>query len=327
MEGWNAEQAKDMIANGGRFGKRRVMEAVYKDNIAVFRRWGYTLPSGEEVGLGDRKALLEGTRVYARRFDAADAPRSGSETKVGCVNADCVDVAKDMLDRGLNPAILNLASRRHPCGGYDRGMSAQEETLCRMSTLSQSLYQYYDPKYKCVQDAEVPHRFNAYPLDIEFGGIYSPGVRFFRRNIRDGYAFREDPFDCGVITVAALSFREPNSYCNEERKYMSRDGGFTPQGDEVQLNKIRTIFRIALRNGHDSVVLGAFGCGVNKLPCGMVADQFRRVLDEPEFKDKFREAAFAILEGRGSPRRPVEENGKFAPFYKAFGRWTPTCCR
>jgi hypothetical protein len=61
---------------------------------------------------------------------------------------------------------------------------------------------------------------------------------------------------------------------------------------------------------------------VNKLPCGAVADQFNRVLDEPEFKDKFRAVVFAILEGRGSVRHPIEEEGKFAPFYATFGRWT-----
>ena len=45
-------------------------------------------------------------------------------------------------------------------------------------------------------------------------------------------------------------------------------------------------------------------------------------LDEPEFKDKFRAVVFAILEGRGSARHPIEEKGKFAPFYATFGRWT-----
>ncbi len=321
MTEWDVDKAKGEIANGGRYGAKRAMEAVYRNNIGVFRQWGYRLPDGRLVGLGDRKALLDGTKVYAKSFDVNDVPRQEGEPNTGCANADCVDVAKSMLDAGYNPAILNLASRRRPGGGYDRGMSAQEETLCRLSTLSQSLYQYYDPKYKCVQDAAVPHRFNAYPLDIDFGGIYSPGVMFFRMNLRSGYAFREEPFACGVITVAALSFREPNNYCNEERQYMAPDGGFTPQGDAIQLNKIRTICRLALKNGHDSVVLGAFGCGVNKLPAGAVANQFRRVLDEPEFKGKFRAVVFAILEGRGSARHPIEEHGKFAPFYETFGRW------
>lgn len=320
IDDWDAEKAKDQAAHGGRFGKKRVMEDVYRNNVNVFRRWGYQLPDGRFVGLGDRQALLAGTKVYAREFSVDEIQMENNEAKTGCVNADCVDVAEQMINGGLHPAILNLASRRRPGGGYDRGMSAQEETLCRLSTLSQSLYQYYDPKYRCVQEAEVPHRFNAYPLDINFGGIYSPGVMFFRKNLKDGYAFREKPFACGVITVAALSFREPNNYCNEERQYMAGDGGFTPEGDTIQLNKIRTIYRLALKNGHDSVVLGAFGCGVNKLPCGAVADQFNRVLGEPEFKGKFRAVVFAILEGRGSARHPVEEQGKFAPFYVTFGK-------
>ena len=318
---WDIQKAKDQIVHGGCFGKKRVMEDVYQNNIDVFRHWCYSLPSGQLVGLGDRKALLNGTKVYAREFDVNDVPVQECVLKTGCINADCVDVAEKMINDGLNPAILNLASRRRPGGGYDRGMSAQEETLCRLSTLSQSLYQYYDPKYKCVQDAEVPHRFNAYPLNIDFGGIYSPDVMFFRHNLRDAYAFREKPFACGVITVAALSFREPNNYCNEERQYMSSDGGFTPQGEAIQLNKVRTIYRLALKNGHDSIVLGAFGCGVNKLPCDDVARQFAQVLEESEFKDKFKALVFAILEGSDSARKPVEENGKFAPFYKTFGRW------
>ena len=292
IDDWNVEKAKDQIAHGGRFGKKRVMEDVYRNNIEVFLHWGCRLPGGRIVGLGDRNALLAGTKVYAKSFDVDDVPQRGCETKTGCVNADCVDVAERMIKGGLHPAILNLASRRRPGGGYDRGMSAQEETLCRLSTLSQLLYQYYDPKYRCVQEAEVPHRFNAYPLDIDFGGIYSPDVMFFRRNLRDGYAFREEPFTCGVITVAALSFREPNNYCNEERQYMAPDGGFTPQGDAIQLNKIRTIYRIALKNGHDSIVLGAFGCGAFANDPQVVARAYRDALKD--YKRYFQYIEFAV---------------------------------
>ena len=173
-----------------------------------------------------------------------------------------------------------------------------------------------------MRAARVPARYNAYPLDIEFGGIYSPDVCFFRAGKDEGYAFREKPFKCGVVTVAALSFREPNSYCNEERQFMAPGGGFTEVGERIQLNKVRTIYRLALKNGHDSVILGAFGCGVNKLPCDAVARQFKSVLAEPEFAGKFKAVCFAILEGRGNAANPVGEAGKFAPFYAAFGKWT-----
>ena len=62
---WNAEKAKEEIKHGGRFGAKRVREAVYRDNIDIFRQWGYTLPDGTFVGLGDRDALLSGTQAYA----------------------------------------------------------------------------------------------------------------------------------------------------------------------------------------------------------------------------------------------------------------------
>ena len=54
---WDVDKALETIATGGRFGKKRVMEAVYRNNIDVFRHWGYRLPAGKLVGLGDRNAL------------------------------------------------------------------------------------------------------------------------------------------------------------------------------------------------------------------------------------------------------------------------------
>ena len=315
---WDAEWAMEEMTNG-RFGANRVRTAVYKDNCEIFDRWAYPC-GGREISLGDRAAFLGGTKVYGREFKVDSAPVQAEPVKCGVVNADCVMLAELMAAAGYRTAILNLASRTRPCGGYDKGLNAQEEALCRASTLSQSLYQHYKDKYICVRRAHVPMKYNAYPLDINFGGIYSPDVTFFRKGASDGFAFRERLFRCGVITVGALSFREPNDYCEDERRYRAPDGDFTPEGDAVQMNKVRTIFRLALANGNDSVILGAFGCGVNELPALKVALQFRRALEEPEFKNKFKVVAFAILEGRGSLKRPVEEHGKFAPFYRVFGR-------
>lgn len=45
-------------------------------------------------------------------------------------------------------------------------------------------------------------------------------------------------------------------------------------------NKIRTIFRIGLIHGHDSLVLGALGCGAFRNPPRHVARLFHEVMDE-----------------------------------------------
>lgn len=293
--------------------------AVYENNRKVFHDWGYRPEDGGFVSLGDKAAFLAGTKVYSGPFALGAGKKPSDEFETDCVNADCADVAKGLIDGGYNPAVLNLASRYHACGGYDSGAGAQEESLCRVSTLSQSLYQFFDPSRRCVREAEVAPRGNAYPLDINFGGIYSPDVTFFRHGPTEGFEFRKEPFRCGVITVAALSFRESTRYVNEELKYKAADGGFTPKGDAIQMNKIRTVFRIALANGQDSLVLGAFGCGAFRLPPEAVARQFRRALDEPEFAGRFRAVVFAILE-YGGIFGPGAFSSKFAPFYHLFGR-------
>ena len=53
-----------------------------------------------------------------------------------------------------------------------------------------------------------------------------------------------------------------------------------------------------------------------------VAGLFRDVLNEPEFKNRFKKIVFAIYEGKPSSRRrdPIGRDGKYAPFYEIFGK-------
>ena len=102
-------------------------------------------------------------------------------------------------------------------------------------------------------------------MDINFGGIYSPDVCFFRNNMEKYYTLRDKPFHCSVISVASLSNRQKNEWTNDESIYFGNNGLLTKEGLEIESNKIRTIYRIALDNNHDSIVLGAFGCGAYRL--------------------------------------------------------------
>lgn len=129
----------------GAYSVFRVYRSVYESNREVFRAWGYRTDGGGFVSLGDKAAFLAATKVYDKPLDIGNNIGKRFVTETDCVNADCAEVAKGLIDCGLNPAILNLASRHHACGGYDSGAGAQEESLCRVSTLSQTLYQYFDP--------------------------------------------------------------------------------------------------------------------------------------------------------------------------------------
>ena len=317
---WDNKRALFRLKNeGGRFILGAVRSEVYKHNMEIFKAWKYESPSGKTINLlGSRQQLLDATKVYREAVSAAEMPAKYSHTKIGCVNDDCLIVAKMLLDQGLNPAVLNMADAYHACGMYNSGSGAQEESLCRASTLSLTLYQYYN-KMWAGKAGVFLRPVSAYPMDIHFGGIYSPGVSVFRDNQETGFALREIPYQISIISVAALNFKPDHKTNNLE--YRTEDGGFTPEGERIMCDKIRTICRIALLNGHDSLVLGAFGCGVFKLKPTLVASFFNQVLVETEFRSKFHTIVFAMLEGKATPRKRVEEDGDYAPFYQLFGRF------
>lgn len=305
------------LIKSGRFGVNAAQKEVYADNNQFFANW----KNGEnEAYFGNYQEFLDNTKLYKTSFDVSDKGIAYPATVTGCINIDCVDLAERLLKDGYNPAILNLASAKHPCGGYAQGLSAQEESLCRSSNLSVSLFQYGDAKYKDVRDSGVPIKGIGYPLDINFGGIYSPNVTFFRHGKSRLYDFRLPPFRCDVITVAGLSFNGRSHYADiDELSYRTDNGGFTPEGEEIMLNKIRTIYRLGIEHGNDTIVAGALSCGAYKCPPSEVARQFRTVLEEPEFKNKFKLLVFAILE---KPRVPHGFDGKYAPFYREFGAYS-----
>ena len=316
---WDAQRALFRMQTGGRFGANAVRIDVFKHNDAIFKAWQYESPSGKMINLiGTRQQLLDSTKVYREAVSAADVAPRFNTLQTGCANEDCLVVAKTLIDCDLNPAVLNLADAYHACGMYNSGSNAQEESLCRASTLSLTLYQYYNKMW--AGKAGVPLRSeSAYPMDIHFGGIYSPNVTVYRDNGQTGFALREQPFQTSIISVAALNFKPGHKTNNLE--YRTADGGFTPKGQQVMFDKIRTIYRIALLNGHDSLILGAFGCGVFQLKPELVAAYFKEVLQEDEFRGKFHTVVFALLEGKGSARKKVEEEGDYAPFYQLFGRF------
>ena len=300
------KQIEEVMLKPCKWAYSDARKMVFEINRDIFNTW--------DESLGDKDALLNGTKVYSEAFTTDVHNNYTLETD--CVNADCVDVAEGMVKEGLNVGILNLASAYSPGGGYHKGTSAQEESLCQASTLSVSLYQYGDPTKAHISSYNVVNKGNKYPLDINYGGIYSPNVVFFRSSRKNRYALRDNTFACSIITVASLSNKEANTYTNDQRKYF-KDGYMTDDGREIESNKIRTIYRIALDNGIDSLVLGAFGCGVFRLLPEEVSQLFYDILNEDEFNGNFKKVVFAILEG-GKHGEPVGDRGKFKPFYDLF---------
>jgi uncharacterized protein (TIGR02452 family) len=64
------------------------------------------------------------------------------------------------------------------------------------------------------------------------------------------------------------------------------------------VNMIRNFCIVAALKGHDSMVLGALGCGAYRNPIEDVAYAFKQVLYGEGWALKFKVIAFAILPGR-----------------------------
>lgn len=311
---WNPDACLEKASKGS-FAARAARADVYKNNCEIFQAGSYETASGKTVEL-DPSPMLEGTIFYDAPFAIPEGTVHSEPPVTGVANIGCLELGRELQLKGYNPVILNLADAYTACGFYERGSHAQEESLCRQTTLSQSLYQYYD-KVKAERSG-VEFKGKKYPMDIRYGAIYSPHVTVFRKGGRSGFALMDEPYETAFISCAALDFNEKHG---KNHEYRTPDGGFTREGREIMLSKIRTIFGAAILAGHDSLVLGAFGCGAFRLRPDLVAGLFRDVLSEPSFKNRFRVVTFAILEKPG-PETGVR--GKFGPFYRVFGRHIPS---
>ena len=274
----------------------------FQNTIKLVNDGFYYTEGGCKVVINKTEQMIADSRFYSSEFSVQDVEPQAEQTIVEVVNADCLDEGLRLLNMGYNPAILNMASRQNPGGGVISGAGAQEETIFRRSNIFRSLYQFasYAEQYG------LPKSDSQYPLDRNFGGVYSPCVTVFRDNEKSGYKLLSDPYEIAFISVAGMN-----------RPELNRNGMIVDSLVEPIKHKIRTIFRIGLKHGHDALVLGALGCGAFRNPPRHIARLFHEVMDEVEFKNKFKHIVFAILEDHNSHKAHNTE-GNFLPFKEEF---------
>ena len=308
---WLSGWWKASVSRGGD-AKRALLAKVFAHNLDIFRDGAYRTETDRVVTLPVNGAFVEDSEMFSAPIKLKNDTKGVRPQwyHFDVLNQDCILVTRDLVEQGYNPALLNMASLYHPGGGVLQGSSAQEEDLCRRSTLAISLYQFSLPggRYGDLADmVGVKRRAERYPMDNTYGGIYSPGITFFRATKDEGYALLDNPFQAAVISVASLNY-------NPKHGHNSLDAnGNIPEADKPVLKeKIRTILRIGILKGHDSLVLGALGCGAFCTPPAQMARLFHQVLDEEEFVDRFRKIVFAIIDSPSS--------NNFKPFLKEFSK-------
>ena len=279
---------------------------IFNSTLAILRQGWYIAKNGKKVKLPDIKDVMDAAVMYREPFHVLIDPVNPTITEVRVENKDCVLAAKDLIDAGYNPAMLNLADLYTPGGLVEYGSGAQEENLCRRSNLILSLYQFSHARIYQYPDLGLIQEVEQYPMDERYGGVYSGIVTFFRGPESQGSMLEEKPYNIPVISVAALSGPR-----------IDRNGMMYPEEAEITLDKIRTIFRIGQAQFHDSLVLSALGCGAFSNPPAHIAKLFHQVIEEDEFKNKFKFIDFAILDGyrTGMSHNP---EGNLKPFEREF---------
>ena len=281
--------------------KRKMKNAIFHQAFGKDLRQVYQETMGE--ALEGCFELPDENELY--KTECRLAPMAGEpyETKVTVVNGDCLEVGRTMMGEGLHPAILNMASNFRPGGGVINGSRAQEECIFRRSNLFMSLYRYDKDHFNILSamndngNYRVSFIEQGYPMDENYGGFYSGRVTVFKDA---NYERMTEPYQTSFISVAALNIHGLVSRLGRD---VLCDGMLTSEAVQITKNKIRTIYRIGVLHGHDSLVLGAWGCGAFGNPPRQMAHLFLDVLDEPEFKGRYRDIRFAIIEDCNSMGR------------------------
>lgn len=190
---------------------------------------------------------------------------------------DCDSVSAVLKYHAENKmAVLNFSSYKNPGGMFINGSKAQEECLCHESFLYNVLSKHND-----FYEWNNSHKNKALYLDR---ALYSPNILFSRTNKDKDETIRRF---CDVITCAA-----PNKSAAQKYQNVSNE-----ENTRVLDSRIKFILDIAKENDVDTLILGAYGCGVFGQDPTEVANIFKHYLDT-EFNACFKTIVFAIPNGR-----------------------------
>ncbi len=235
----------------------------------------YITDSGDRVDWHEEIANARARKISIPPDEELPPPpgHTFAETTVQVSNETTLGAARRLVDRGLRPLALNFANGIHPGGGFLTGARAQEETLCRSSALYATLVG--DPMYEAHRQRPLP--------DSTDWAIYSPDVPVFRTD--DGRTLPR-PWLLSFITCAA--------------PYAPTVG--QPRSANLLRQRIHRVLTIARAYGHETLVLGAWGCGAFGNDPVRTARDFRAALEGP-FDGAFSEVVFAIADWSPERRR------------------------
>ncbi len=202
-----------------------------------------------------------------------------------CENIDALALAQrkyfELKENGeSNPGVLvlNLASSTHPGGQTRKGTDAQEEDLCRRTSLLLSLESNEAKKYYDYYYARKTHMGSD-------GVLISPRVEVIKDSSSEALS---ETFTISVMSCAAPMIR------------MGLEGMSQREYEAMLCRRIEGMLLVAALRSYRHLILGAFGCGVFGNDAAVVSDLFSHAIQNLTYDGKgsgqlFDSIDFAVL--------------------------------
>ncbi len=288
--------------------------SLLQETLSILKQGSY-LKDGKTVSLKLKDVQMKETEVLlpqdvervcrAKDFEHI---RVLGRCSYGCVNRDSFAAARNIAslpvlipeDRQAMPVlVLNLANPVHPGGGVRKGAAAQEEDLCRKSSL---LAAQESPQAAAYYDYN--RELNSYMGSDTV--MLHPQVEIIRDENGD---LLPETVVVAVMTCAAPMIRSGLEDLTQQ------------QYEDLLYRRITGMLKVAAYRGYKRLVLGAFGCGAFGNDAKLVSDLFYKALKEFNFdgmreSDMFRMIYFAVLCRPENQYNYLEFARNFSHFYR-----------
>jgi uncharacterized protein (TIGR02452 family) len=260
-----------------------------RETEQILRAGRYTTATGKVVEIRDLlQRAVEGTCAYPPDQPLPTIQRGEKSTFIAVANETTLVAARRLVEQGLRVVALNFAAATHPGGGFLSGARAQEESLARSSGLYACLVG--NPMYDF-------HRTLGDSMYTSYA-IYSPDIPVIRT---DEGTLLEEPWLCSFITAAAVN----------AKKVLEREPSRRPEIRPAMRERVHRVLTMAALHGHDTLVLGAWGCGAFGNDGQEIAELFQEALVD-RFSGVFESVVFAITDWS-------EDQHFIGPFVRVFG--------
>lgn len=253
---------------------------IAKHSLHIIENGYYTAANGDKVIVKDKIAhSVAQTRTYtpgtmqALKEEVLAMDKDKFDCSIEVWNCSTIE-AMQKLKGSAKTGILNFASAKNPGGGFLGGASAQEESLARSSSL-----------YAALSKDRSMYEYNRSRTTLLYSDylIYSPETIFWFDDEGD---FLPELLVADVITSPA-----PNRGAILQNNWK----------DELELlpevfkERIMQVLSIAYKQECDTLILGAWGCGVFRNEPADVAAYFDEVIHK-HFRSAFKHIVFAIYD-------------------------------